>query len=111
MSLQQGLDPQKIMAIAQHLTSQGDNLEHVQQSGTTMMMVLADSWAGPDIDVFHSSWQHAVPQIEAMSASLRAAAKTLHHQAQEQIHASGETATGATSGTTGHGGRPGTSRD
>lgn len=35
MSLQQGLDPQKIMAIAQHLTSQGDNLEHVQQSGRT----------------------------------------------------------------------------
>lgn len=74
-------------------------------------MVLADSWAGPDIDVFHSSWQHAVPQIEAMSASLRAAAKTLHQQAQDQVQASGESATGGTSGTTGHGGRPGISRD
>lgn len=111
MSVEQGLDPQQITAVADQLAAQGDRLEQVQHSGTAMMGVLAHSWAGPDVEFFAVSWDQARSHIESMSTSLREASKALHRQAQEQIRASGESATGGVGGSTSTGGRSSDPRD
>lgn len=111
MSVEQGLDPQQITAVADQLADQGDRLEQVQHSGTAMMGVLAHAWAGPDVEFFAVSWDQARSDIESMSTSLREASKALHRQAQEQIRASGESATGQVGGTTITGGRSSNPRD
>ncbi|WP_162786963.1 WXG100 family type VII secretion target [Janibacter anophelis] len=111
MSVEQGLDPQQITAVADQLAAQGDRLEQVHHSGTAMMGVLAHSWAGPDVEFFTVSWDQARSHIESMSTSLREASKALHRQAQEQIRASGESATGGVGGSTNTGGRSSNPRD
>ncbi|WP_114203115.1 WXG100 family type VII secretion target [Janibacter anophelis] len=110
MSVQQGLDPQQITAIAERLTAQSEQLQQITQSGSMMLSVLGESWAGHDLEAFSTSWQHVGPQLDAAGTSLRAAAKALHQQAQDQQQASGQTAASGSGGSTvpGTGGPGGT---
>lgn len=71
MSVEQGLDPQQITAVADQLAAQGDRLEQVQHSGTAMMGVLTHAWAGPDVEFFALSWDQARSHIESIDPGLQ----------------------------------------
>lgn len=98
MAVQQGLDPERVAAVADRLATEGERLTQIHATGTAMMGTLAQSWAGPDLAHFHDTWHHSAPQIHAMAASLRAAARELHEQARAQVNASGQSGGGAAGG-------------
>ncbi|CAM3968187.1 hypothetical protein [Janibacter anophelis] len=100
MAVQQGLDPERVAAVADRLATEGERLTQIHSTGTAMMGTLVESWAGPDLTHFHDTWHHSAPQIHAMAASLRAAARELHEQARAQLDASGQSGRGAAAGTT-----------
>lgn len=101
MSVEQGLDPQKIKDIASQLDVQGERVEAVHDSGNALVAALEESWAGPDLDDFHRGWQDSTSQLNAMATALRAAGKELQQQAEQQMRASDDLGSGPP------GGRPG----
>lgn len=104
MSVREGMDTARVQEIAGRVDTESERLSQIQQDGTVMMSVLAQSWAGPDLGHFHDSWMSSAPQLEAMAATLRAVAKELQVQAQQQLDGSDGSLTGGGGGATRTGG-------
>ena len=102
MSVQEGMDTARVQEIAGRVGTESERLSQIQQDGTAMMTVLAQSWAGPDLGHFHDSWMSSAPHLEAMAATLRAVAKELQEQAQQQIDGSDGSLTGGVGGGSTH---------
>ena len=74
MSVREGMDTARVQEIAGRVGTESERLSQIQQDGTAMMTVLAQSLAGPDLVHFLDSWMSSAPHLEAMAATLRAVA-------------------------------------
>lgn len=83
-----GADTDCLRAVAAGLSGSARVVLEVQQSGTSSMGVLVESWAGPDTEVLAADWQQSVPVLAAAAERLSTLAKLLIEQAEQQDQAS-----------------------
>ncbi|MGO1165156.1 MAG: hypothetical protein ACTMHL_00925 [Janibacter sp.] len=88
-SLTHGNDPDRLRSISDALQREGSGLGDVGRTGATMLTVLEESWAGPDLEGYTRSWELAAQHTDTASERLVAFAKVAREQADEQERASG----------------------
>lgn len=89
MALTHGNDPDALDAIGDVLLAQAERATSALDAGSVGLATLVDSWSGPDLDVFDSSWRVAERQIDAAAQLLRSVGERARDQAQQQRDASG----------------------
>lgn len=90
MSVSHGNDPEILDGIGDALRVEAERVQGIAGSGTSGVAVLAESWAGPDLEVFDANWRGAQQQLDAAAQLLRAVGERAKEQAQQQREGSGE---------------------
>lgn len=88
MTVEQGMDVERVQAIARALTSLAARAGDAHQTGSALAGVLGQVWAGADLNSFQEEWRVAGPQLADAAGALRSAGEELHRQAGEQEGAS-----------------------
>lgn len=83
-----GADADRLDEIAGQLQQEAERLGNAGTQGSAMLVVLRDSWSGPDLEAFDCSWSGAHGQIEQATQRLRTAVADLRRQAADQRGAS-----------------------
>lgn len=84
-----GNDPERLRAVAEGLSREAERAAQVGEQGRSMIGVLEEGWAGPDLEVFVASWGHAEQQADSAAQHLKSYAQRLVGHADEQDEASG----------------------
>lgn len=84
MTVEQGLDPERVRLAAAGLDRQAERVQQLHQQGTAMVGVLEGVWVGRDLDAFAQQWRAAAQSVAAMAHDLGEAAQHLRRQADEQ---------------------------
>lgn len=95
MSLTHGNDPERLRSISDALQQQGRTLGDLGRTGTMMLSVLEDAWAGPDLEGYQQSWSVAAQLTDSAAGLLEAFARLAREQADEQVRSSGVGGSGA----------------
>lgn len=89
-----GADTRRLRAIAEHLQALGGRVGQLEAEGTTQLGVLTEAWSGDDCTTFEGDWQEGSKRLAEVEQRLRAYAKVLAEQAEQQDTASGDTTGG-----------------
>ena len=92
MTVSEGMDPARVREIAGVLRGTGRELVRIGQSGAASLHVLGDSWSGPDLQFYASSWDEARRSLETAADMLTRVGDDLVGQADAQDRASEGTA-------------------
>lgn len=87
--LTDGNDPERLRSISDALQREGGALGDVGRTGAMMLALLEESWAGPDLGAYTSSWHLASQQMDSAAERLISSAKVAREQAEQQETASG----------------------
>ncbi|APH01752.1 MULTISPECIES: hypothetical protein [Janibacter] len=102
MSVQEGMDVERVRQIASDLLRNGETLSNIGSQGRGQLSVLSGAWEGPDLESFSGSWGGAEKSLAAASQTVQALGKGLQQQASDQDQASQ-----GGGGAPGGGGQPG----
>jgi uncharacterized protein YukE len=91
----EGMDPDKVIAIAQRLAEQQRRIAAVAQTVSVTMSSARGSWRGPDVDRFLADWagKHQA-QLLSASAAVGELAIKAYANAQQQVQTSNDYAGG-----------------
>lgn len=93
-----GADTRRLRAIAEDLQALGGRVGQLEAEGTAQLGVLVEAWSGDDCTTFEGDWQEGSTRLAQVEQRLRAYAKVLAEQAEEQEIASGNAAGGGSTG-------------
>lgn len=88
MSLDSGMDVERVRSIAQQLLAQGAKIGDVASTGRGQLGVLDGAWKGSDVEDFSGRWGGAEKAAHEASQGLRSYAELLIRQADDQQQAS-----------------------
>ena len=88
MSVQEGMDVERVRQIAGDLQRNGEALTNIGAQGRGQLSVLSRAWEGPDIEKFSGSWGAAEKSLAAASQTIQAMGKGLQQQATDQHQSS-----------------------
>lgn len=103
MTVEQGMDVERIRSIAQQLMSQGDKITAVASTGRAQMRVLDGAWEGADLQDFGGRWETAETTAQGAGESVRRFGELMALQADQQQDASDGVGGASGSGGTGPG--------
>lgn len=93
-----GADTRRLRAIAEDLQALGGRVGQLEAEGTAQLGVLTEAWSGEDCATFEGDWQDGSTRLVQVEQRLRAYAKVLAEQAEQQETASGNTTGGGSTG-------------
>lgn len=89
MSVSEGMDVERVRAIAAQLGSSSERIRGVRGEGTGSMRVLDKAWSGADVGGFSSGWDSGASSLESAATALSVLQKDLLRQAEDQERTSG----------------------
>lgn len=93
-----GADVARLRQLAAQLLGSGNQIDDVAASGSQQLTMLVDSWSGPDMEHFATTWPDVERSIAAASEMVRGMGRALQRNADQQDDASAGGSGGAGSG-------------